>query len=163
MKKENGLTFIATIFLVLIIAFLAFGVVYFVRMQTEKEGLEDLKTYMLLVQARVKKISGDYILEEKKEIFVGTKLSDMKEDEIIKQFLEKNLFDIEEKNKFYYVLNQQNLNDLGLTQVVLEEGTYYIVEYTDSVVYYTKGFEYTDGNVYYEMNDIENLKTEELN
>ena len=43
----------------------------------------------------------------------------------------------------------------------LEEGTYYIVEYTDNEVYYTQGFTYADGTTYYEISDIEKLEAEE--
>ncbi len=153
MKSENGLSFIGTIILVIIIAVITFGVVYFVRIQTDKEKAEDIKTNMLLVQAKVKKISGDYILEEKDEILVGTKLSDMEEEQPIKEFLEKELFKPDEKNKKYYVLNQQNLNDLGLDKVILEENAYYIVEYTSSEVYYTNGYLDETGNLHYSVSE----------
>ena len=160
-KAKSGLTFIATIFLVIVIAVLVFGVVYFVRIQYAKESLEDLKTDMLLVQAKVKTISGEYILEEKEEVLKGTKLSEMKENETIQNFIEKDLFDEEEKNKQYYVWDQTTLQEQDLTQINLEEGAYYIVEYTNNEVYYTKGFIYADGNTYYEISEIEKLEAEE--
>ena len=155
MRSENGLSFIGTIILVIIIAVITFGVVYFVRIQADKEQAEDIKTNMLLVQAKVKKLSGDYILEEKEEVLVGTKLSEMQEEQPIKDFLEKELFDIDEKDKKYYVLNQQNLNDMGLNNVVLEENAYYIVEYTSSEVYYTNGYLDENGNLHYSVSDTE--------
>ena len=153
MKSENGLSFIGTIILVIIIAVITFGVVYFVRIQADKEQAEDIKTNMLLVQAKVKKLSGDYILEEKEEVLVGTKLSEMQEQQPIKDFLEKELFDIDEKDKKYYVLNQQNLNDMGLNNVVLEENAYYIVDYTSSEVYYTNGYLDETGNLHYNVSE----------
>ena len=162
MKNQKGLGLIGTIFLVIIIAIVVFAVVYFIRLQTEKEALEDLKIDMLLVQAKVKTIAGDYTLEdEDTKVLQGTKLSEMEDQEEIKEFLEKELFDPEEKGKQYYVLNQEDLNNLELTQVQLEEGTFYIVEYTQAQVYITKGFEYVDGNTYYEIKEIENLEVEE--
>ena len=157
MKNQNGLSFIATIFLVLVIAVLVFGVVYFVRIQYAKETLEDLKTDMLLVQAKVKTISSEYILEEKDEVLKGTKLSEMKDNTIIQKFLEKELFDPDKKGKKYYVWDQNILQEQELNQVTLEEGAYYIVEYTENEVYYTKGFTYADGNTYYEISDERNL------
>ena len=137
---------------------LVFGVVYFVRIQYAKETLEDLKTDMLLVQAKVKTISSEYILEEKDEVLKGTKLSEMEENSTIQQFLEKELFD---SGKKYYVWDQNILQEQELNQVTLEEGAYYIVEYTDNEVYYTKGFTYADGNTYYAISDIEQLEAEE--
>ena len=103
MKNQKGLTLPGTIVLVLLIAFIVFGVIYFIRIQTAKEGLEDLKTDLLLVQAKVRKISADYTLEKNEEVLVGTKLTDMQEDETIKEFLNNNSIDINEKNKKYYV------------------------------------------------------------
>ena len=38
MKSQKGLTLAGTIFFVLIIAFIVFGVVYYVRMQTTKKS-----------------------------------------------------------------------------------------------------------------------------
>ena len=82
MKNQKGLTLPGTIVLVLLIAFIVFGVIYFIRIQTAKEGLEDLKTDLLLVQAIVWKISADYTLEKNEEVLVGTKLTDMQEEMI---------------------------------------------------------------------------------
>ena len=160
MKSQKGLTLVGTIFFVLIIAFIVFGIVYYVRMQTTKEELEDMKTDLLLVQAKVKKISSDYILEKKDEILIGTKLTDIKAEPIIQEFLNNNSIDIEEKDKKYYALNQQNLDEMGLPQVKLEENSYYIVEYTEGTVYYTKGYELA-GSSYYDIDNIEGLKLEQ--
>ena len=160
MKSQKGLTLAGTIFFVLIIAFIVFGVVYYVRMQTTKEELEDMKTDLLLVQAKVKKISSDYILEKKDEILIGTKLADLKDEPAIQEFLNQNSIDTEEKDKRYYAINQQNLNEMGLPQVKLEENAYYVVEYTDGEVYYTKGYELA-GSSYYDIDNIEGLKLEQ--
>lgn len=160
MKSQKGLTLVGTIFFVLIIAFIVFGVVYYVRMHTTKEELEDIKTDLLLVQAKVKKISSDYILEKKEEILIGTKITDIKDEPAIQEFLNQNSIDIEEKDKKYYAINQQNLDEMELPQVKLEEDAYYIVEYTDGEVYYTKGYELA-GSSYYDIDNIEELKLEQ--
>lgn len=160
MKSQKGLTLVGTIFLILIIAFIVFGCVYYLRMQTTKENLEDMKTNLLLVQAKVKKISSDFILENKDEILIGTKLTDIKDEPTIQEFLNQNSIDTEEKGKKYYALNQQNLNEIGLSQVKLEENAYYVVEYTNGAVYYTKGYEIA-GNNYYDINNIEGLELEQ--
>ena len=151
MKSEKGLTFISTAILVVIIAALTFGVVYFVRLQLNKGKNEDIKTDMLLVESRVQKLSGEYILEKKEEVLVGTKLDDMEEEPLIKEFLEKEIFDQEEKGAKYYVLNQDNINEMALESVELEKDSYYIVDYTSSKVYYTKGYSDDEGNIYYSV------------
>lgn len=155
MKGEKGLTLFGTVILIVIIALMVFAVVYFARMQVDKEKTENLKTDMLLVKAKVQTISGKYILEKKDEILIGTKLSDMKEESGIRQFLEKKLFDADEKNKKYYVLNQENLNELSLDNVILEDGTYYIVEYTLGEVYYTGGYTDEEGKEHYQVKEVE--------
>lgn len=162
MKSEKGMTLITTAVLVVVIAALVFAVVYYARIAIAKEGLESLKTDMLLVQAKVKKIAGEYTLEQKDELLKGTKIEDMAENETIQNFLEKEIINTEEENKKYYVLDKQNLEELELEKVKLEENSYYIVDYTSNEVYYTKGVEYADGNTYYDMKEIENLETSEV-
>lgn len=149
MESEKGLTLISTAIMVVVIAALTFGVVYYTRLQVEKGKNEDIKTDMLLVEARVQKLAGEYILEKKEEILVGTKLVDMEEDPIVKEFLEKEIFDKEEKDAKYYVLNQEDINELKLENVELEKDSYYIVDYTSVKVYYTKGYSDDEGEVYY--------------
>lgn len=155
MKSEKGLTFLSTAILVVVIALMAFVVVYYGRMQVSKEKTVDIKTDILRVKAKVQSISTEYTLKKKDEVLVGTKLSDMKEDQAVKEFLERELFDADKKGKKYYVLNQENLNDLGLNNVVLENDSYYIVEYTAGDVYYTKGYTDEAGEVHYQVKDIE--------
>ncbi len=144
-----------TAILIIIIALMVFAVIYFARMQVDKEEAESLKTDMLLVKAKVQTISGKYILEKKDEILIGTKLSDMKEKAGVREFLEKKLFDADEKDKKYYVLNQENLNELSLGNVILEDGTYYIVEYTSGEVYYTGGYTNEEGEEHYQVKEVE--------
>lgn len=149
MESEKGLTLISTAVLVVVIAALTFGVVYFARLQLDKGKNEDIKTDILLVEAKVQKLAGEYILEKEEDILVGTKLADMEEDPIVKEFLEKEIFDKEEKGAKYYVLNQENINELKLENIELEKDSYYIVDYTSVKVYYTKGYSDDEGEVYY--------------
>lgn len=159
MKSERGLGLIGSIFLTIIIAVLVFGAVYFVRIQYAKESFESLKTNMLLVKAKVKKIEGEYTLSKNEEDLKGTPIKDMQEDEIIKGFLEKNIIDIEEKDSKYYVLNQDDLQALEL-KVKLPENSYYVVNYTNAEIVITSGYAHSDGNTYYTLAQIESLTTE---
>lgn len=162
MKSEKGMTLITTAVLVVVIAALVSAVIYYARIAIAKEELESLKTDMLLVQAKVKKITGEYTLEQKGELLKGTKIDEMAENATIQNFLEKEIIDVEEENKKYYVLDKQNLEELDLQKVKLKEDSYYIVEYTSNEVYYTKGVEYADGNTYYDIKEIENLEASEV-
>ena len=75
----------------------------------------------------------------------------MEEEPIIKEFIEKEIFDKEEKGAKYYVLNQENMSELKLENVELEKDSYYIVDYTSVKVYYTKGYSDDEGEVYYSV------------
>ncbi len=161
MKNEKGMTLVTTAVFVVVIAALVFAVVYYFRIEYAKSSLEDLKTDILLVQAKVKTISGEYTLQKKDEVLKGTKIAEMKDDPAISNLIESEEINIEDKEKKYYVLNKENLNELKLENVMLEENNYYVVEYNTYEVYYTKGFVYSDGETYYKLTEIENLVIDE--
>ena len=115
---------------------------------------------MLLIQAKVKNVSNEQTLEKKENVLVGTKISDMEDNNTIKEFLEKDIIDIESKKNNYYVLNQEDLGELEIDQVQLEDNNLCIVDYKTNEVIYTSGFLHTDGNTYYKLSDIEKLSYE---
>ena len=160
MKSEKGLTFIAMIFIVILIALLVFGVVYFTRIQVYNEKVETLKTNMLLIQAKTNVIAQDVEMKVENATLKGTKLADMKEDEIIKSFLEKGVIDENSEDSDFYVLKDQDIKDLGLENVEIEDGSYYIVDYKKNDIITTNGFEASDKNMYYKLSELENLNNE---
>ncbi len=161
MKKEKGMTLVTTAVFVVVIAALVFAVVYYARIEYAKSSLEDLKTDILLVQAKVKTIAGEYTLEKKDEVLKGTKIAELKDDPAISNLIENEQIKIDDKEKKYYVLNKENLDELQLENVILEENNYYVVDYNNYEVYYTKGFLYSDGETYYKLTEIENLAIDE--
>ena len=158
LKRENGLTYIAMIFIIVLIALIVFAVIYFARMQISKENLETLKTNLLLIQGKVELVSQHVDMKEKDAKLTGTKLADMKEDEVIKAFLEKQIIDSESKDSDFYVLKEQDLKDLELSNIQMESGMYYIVDYKTNDIITTKGYTATDGQTYYKLTDIEKLE-----
>ena len=158
LKKEDGLTYIAMIFIIVLIALIVFAVIYFARMQISKENLETLKTNLLLIQGKVELVSQHVDMKEKDVKLTGTKLADMKEDEVIKAFLEKQIIDSESKDSDFYVLKEQDLKDLELSNIQMESGMYYIVDYKTNDIITTKGYTATDGQTYYKLTDIEKLE-----
>lgn len=160
MKEEKGLTYIGMVFLIILIAILVFGAIYFFRIEQWKANLENVKTDMLLIQAKVKNVSNEQTLEKKENVLIGTKISDMEDNDTIKEFLEKDIIDIKSKKNNYYVLDQEDLGELEIDQVQLEDNNLCIVDYKTNEVIYTSGFLYTDGNTYYKLSDIEKLSYE---
>ena len=68
MKEEKGLTYIGMVFLIILIAILVFGAIYFFRIEQWKADLENVKTDMLLIQAKVKNVSNEQTLEKKENV-----------------------------------------------------------------------------------------------
>lgn len=156
MKKENGLTHMTTIFLVIIILVLILVAVRFVELQYKNEESETIKTNMLAIQGKAKIIAA----EEKalKKELAGIKISDKKEEENIKKLLEQQNITIDENSK-YYVLDKENLKEIGLGNIELESDQYYIVNYDNLEILYTKGVQIGD-NILYKLSDFNKLNEE---
>ena len=153
MKKENGLTHMTTIFLVIIILVLILVAVRFVELQYKNEESETIKTNMLAIQGKAK-----IIAEEEKALkkeLAGIKISDKKEEENIKKLLEQQNITIDENSK-YYVLDKENLKEIGLGNIELESDQYYIVNYDNLEILYTKGVQIGD-NILYKLSDFNKL------
>lgn len=158
MKKENGLTHMTTIFLVIIILVLILVAVRFVELQYKNEESETIKTNMLAIQGKAK-----IIAEEEKALkkeLAGIKISDKKEEENIKKLLEQQNITIDENSK-YYVLDKENLKEIGLgnIELELESDQYYIVNYDNLEILYTKGVQIGD-NILYKLSDFNKLNEE---
>ena len=156
MKKENGLTHMTTIFLVIIILVLILVAVHFVELQYKNEESETIKTNMLAIQGKAK-----IIAEEEKALkkeLAGIKISDKKEEENIKKLLEQQNITIDENSK-YYVLDKENLKEIGLGNIELESDQYYIVNYDNLEILYTKGVQIGD-NILYKLSDFNKLNEE---
>lgn len=156
MKKENGLTHMTTIFLVIIILVLILVAVRFLELQYKNEESETIKTNMLAIQGKAK-----IIAEEEKALkkeLAGIKISDKKEEENIKKLLEQQNITIDENSK-YYVLDKENLKEIGLGNIELESDQYYIVNYDNLEILYTKGVQIGD-NILYKLSDFNKLNEE---
>ena len=156
MKKENGLTHMTTIFLVIIILVLILVAVRFVELQYKNEESETIKTNMLAIQGKAK-----IIAEEEKALkkeLAGIKISDKKEEENIKKLLEQQNITIDENSK-YYVLDKENLKEIGLGNIELESDQYYIVNYDNLEILYTKGVQ-IGNNILYKLSDFNKLNEE---
>ena len=156
MKKENGLTHMTTIFLVIIILVLILVAVRFEELQYKNEESETIKTNMLAIQGKAK-----IIAEEEKALkkeLAGIKISDKKEEENIKKLLEQQNITIDENSK-YYVLDKENLKEIGLGNIELELDQYYIVNYDNLEILYTKGVQIGD-NILYKLSDFNKLNEE---
>lgn len=155
MKDEKGLTYIATIILVIIIIAFAIGVILYIQQQYRNEESETIKTNMLAIQGKAKMVAEEKAL--KKEL-IGTKILIEQQDQKVKDFLKSQNIEIEENSK-YYILKKEDLTTMGLSNINIEPNEYYIVNYDNMEVLYTKGIKVGD-NEYYKLSDFNNLSDE---
>ena len=121
MKDEKGLTYIATIILVIIIIAFAIGVILYIQQQYRNEESETIKTNMLAIQGKAKMVAE----EEKalKKELIGTKILIEQQDQKVKDFLKSQNIEIEENSKYYILKKEDN------SSVISNLGKYAKLEY----------------------------------
>lgn len=160
MRKQNGITLIAITLTIIVMLIIASITVYYGTDLIKNAKLQDLKTNMLLIQAKTK--SGvEEVNFQSQNINDGSSLEQIKSANLIGQKLEgsgepynqaqqtgKITGDISQ----YYYLTDQNLSDIGL-DIKTEDYGYFILKYDiDNIsveVINTKGY---GGN--YTLTDI---------
>ena len=152
-KEENGLTILNTIILMFVIFVLIIVGIQLFKKLLNKQVNETLKTDVLLLQAKINKISNEYIINKKEDNLKGVKINEIQECKEIKEFLGKGIIDINDKDKKYYVLQKDDLIEFGMQENNIKNNEY-IVEYSEAKIYFVNGIE-NDGNIYYELKEIE--------
>lgn len=143
MKSESGKS---AIIWILGIAILIIGIVYAVQFlggEVEKENQKTIKTEMLQVQAKAKIILEQHHVDSQKEL-KGEKMEDTSLEET---------FGITEISK-YYKWSQDTLKEVGIKDMKLKEGEYYLVNYDTEEVVYSKGYQDEEGKQYYKLSEI---------
>lgn len=156
MKKEYVIPYVKSFIAFVIMLGIVLISCCFIKEKYENERVETIKTDMLLVEAKIKMIEEEVNMKKKGVSYVGTKASDMEEDEEIKKLVEGEIIDLKSKKHNYYVLNQENLQELELTEVELTNG-YYVVDYATEEVILTSGICDKEGNMIYKLSDIKEM------
>lgn len=150
MKKDNGITLIALIVTIIIMIILATIVVDFSTKAIDKAKLEDIKTNMLLIQGKSQTIYEKYLFKEIEEL-TGILYSEQNTYVISDGLL--NHLNVEDD---IYIWGEEALNENGLGTIKTDEQTFYIVDYTTSEIYFSKGYEYND-LIYYSLTELQEL------
>ena len=150
MKKDNGITLIALIVTIIIMIILATIVVDFSTKAIDKAKLEDIKTNMLLIQGKSQTIYEKYSFKEIEEL-TGILYSEQNTYVISDGLL--NHLNVEDD---IYIWGEEALNENGLGTIKTDEQTFYIVDYTTSEIYFSKGYEYND-SIYYSLTELQKL------
>lgn len=171
-KENKGVTLISLVIAIIVLLIIAGISIYNGKDVIKKANLEELRTNMLLIQAKAK----EYV--ENANFKLGTKIDSIEDetqkDERIKNAKEElkgtqqqekiNIGSItipsddDETNYiYYYKLSKDDLADMGLEKIELENDEYYYVKYdvknVQAEVYNTIGF---DGM--YSLSEIEKIE-----
>lgn len=160
MKRGYFKTYVKTFFIILLICVVAIGVVYYLKQGYDGEQLETIKTNMLLIEAKTKIVAEKVKIKEKDAKYIGTKIEKDTEDAEIRYLQEQGIIDLNAKDVKYYSINQTNLEELGLSNITLEEG-FYLVEYSSNEIIYSKGIENVEGTKLYKLSEIQKIESEE--
>ena len=153
MRKSVIFTYIKIFLVIAIIGVIIFFGIKFFSGEYDKEEFETVKTNMLLIQAKTELIAQKVDIEEKGAKYIGTKISDKKEDERIKKLIDNKVIDIDSDKSNYYCIDNNNLNELGLNDVKIED--YYIIDYKKNDVIYIYGIKDSKGNIVYKLSEME--------
>ena len=138
MNTEKGMGIIAIIISVLVIVAMAIFAYNFVVNTADEQKIEDIRTNMLLIQGKCKILQETTKVNNNQEGLKGRKLSEIQDDRIISEFLNRNIIDSTNLDK-YYALSNDDLTSMEL-DIQNEENSYYVVNYEDNTVYITKGY-----------------------
>lgn len=152
MKKQRGITLITLTITIIVMMIIAGITVYFGLDLIREVKLQDLRTNMLLMQAKGKECVEEVSFQKanvtdeneiqtiKDENLKGTKVEENSEV----QDLLQNTGKIQEGYEYYY-LTQQDLSDMGIQELSVEDYGYFIVGYNiDEIkveVINTKGYQ----------------------
>ena len=167
-RGNKGITLIALVITIVVLLIIATISVYSGKETIKKAKLEELKTNMLLIQAKAK----EYV--ENANFKLGTKIDEAQEterddriskakeelkgNEIQKSDIDITISDKEGKYIYYYKLTEDQLKEIGLSDVKsnTKDGEYmveYDIEKAQVEIYNTKGYE---GK--YSLTDIEKIE-----
>lgn len=149
MKKADGITIIALTIIVIVITIVIVASLKYVKQYMEQQRIEDIKSSMLAIQSVSTNIKNKNTVDKENNSLVGTKL-DLENNETEYQITEKlkNELSTEESTELY-ILNKEELNNLGVKNVEINNTEFYIVDYNSEEIYYSLGI-----NGKYKLSDM---------
>ena len=154
MKNQKGMGHITTTISIAIIILLLLGITYYAINRLKEEQVQNYETDMLLIQGKVKILSQESTIQKNEELLKGKKVSENLEDEEIARLLENNVIsqDAEDFSK-YYIIEKENLEEMGLSEVEPSEG-HYIVNYKTYEIIYSNGVK-ADESIFYKLSELQ--------
>lgn len=154
MKSQKGMSNIMLLICIVLILAIIGAILYIVNNLNQERILENYQTEMLMLQSKVKILSQEAIMQKKDELLKGKKVSENLEDENIKMLLENKVISQEEESfDKYYILDRATIEEMGLSNIVLEQG-FYIVNYNTDEIIYSNGI-VLGKETYYKLSQIQ--------
>lgn len=155
MRKGYGRVYAGILFIILVIGIIIYGVLKYAKKEVDSEQFETIKTDMLLIEAKTSIVAQKVKIKKKDAKYIGNKIEN-DENEDIKKLEEHGIIELKKENN-YYILDDNNLDELELSVRNQKQGNY-IVEYNSNEIIYTSGIKDKDGNILYKLSDIEKVK-----
>lgn len=153
-SSEKGITLTTLVITIIVIAIIASVSVYVGTDIIKQANLQNINTNMMLIQAKVKTISEQAKFNKDTSNYKGKKLIEVVGNRKIDELVSNNIIEDQEK---YYLLSQDDLNEMGFEKIQIEDG--YIVNYDTNEIIYVKGFD-ANKQTYYKLSEMKDLKLE---
>lgn len=143
--------------IVVIVIIIVFGVNYVLGLFRE-EQVRNFQSDILLVQSKVELLKGNYDMDKEAHPLKGIQLSQLPENIDISEFYGYNVIAEEDYEKFY-LLNDEALVECGLGELVDRYDGFFIVNYDNYEVVYSKGYENENGLWCFRVSEMNKVKT----
>lgn len=149
MKKENGISLIEIILVVILILIVILWGLKYIKDYFNNQQDEDIKATMLAIQTVITNIKNKHTIDEESNILIGTKL-DIENNQTeykISDELKSILVNIEDSN--LYILSNEELLNHGVKNVNETNKEFYVVDYNSEDIIYSLGI-----NGKYKLSDM---------
>ena len=139
MKNEKGIALIGLVIVVLLTAVVLFAGTNYLKEYVSNQKNEDIKANMLAIQTVITNVKNKHTVDETNNILVGTKL-DLENNETeytISDEFKNVLLSLE--NAELYILNTEELNNLGVKNIEVNNTAFYVVDYNSEEILYSLG------------------------
>lgn len=139
MKNEKGIALIGLVIVVLLTAVVLFAGTNYLKEYVSNQKNEDIKANMLAIQTVITNVKNKHTVDETNNILGGTKL-DLENNETeytISDEFKNVLLSLE--NAELYILNTEELNNLGVKNIEVNNTAFYVVDYNSEEILYSLG------------------------
>lgn len=154
--NNRGITLMTLVITIIIMIILAGVTITGTYSLIKKSQLENLKTDMLLIQAKTKTALEEYNFSKDETKLIGTKLEEA-DTEKVSKLNKAGITDISN----WYFLSQDDLNNMNLSDIRVKDGEYYFVKYDKENlvvdILYTEGF-VENGITKFTLTQLQNME-----